>query len=494
MAELQACYRALLAGEPPSRGALARALQQEQGPRVGLAWDLPEGLSLLHAAVLGRANAIPALLAAGAEVRSLGRDLRAPGRALAAQGLNCRRRRRSASPSPSDLPQPDLELTIPNPLEAKRFLLSLAEGQPWPLAERLLEAVGATAAEAVEALDTCRGPRPTAAALAARWQPCVGLARWWRHAAIQHTSPLHLALRLLDERSLQLLLHASPQPAAEVAETAGHLLQLLCRDEAGDFATHPGSSRLAEAAAVLLGAGAHPADALDALRHHGSRPPRPQAELRAALLNGACLLLELQQDRRAAAAAGLAEAEHEREQRWRVLRLGSRPERLSDGNIAAMQAALAQHKAVERRVQGAREAVAAAAEDVWTAAQMEMALGAAAAAADERALNCLFPAYAAASRREGCELDEELLAQALESRDSAVAAAAAAAAPQAVMQRWLRELARPSAPICLDLRCRKVLLLLGGGAVLERAMVEPGGPQAFGDANISRCACWASLL
>lgn len=75
MAALQACYRALLAGTQPRGEALAAALQQELDPRVCLALYLPDGLSLLHAAVLGGVSgAIPPLLAAGA-VRSLGERL-----------------------------------------------------------------------------------------------------------------------------------------------------------------------------------------------------------------------------------------------------------------------------------------------------------------------------------------------------------------------------------------------------------------------------------
>lgn len=76
-----------------------------------------------------------------------------------------------------------------------------------------------------------------------------------------------------------------------------------------------------------------------------------------------------------------------------------------------------------------------------------------------------------------------------------MAAAAVAAAPQPLLQRWLRELGRPSAPTSLDLRCRKALLLLEGGAVLESAMVAPaGGALAFNDANITRSACRVRAL
>ena len=214
--------------------------------------------------------------------------------------------------------------------------------------------------------------------------------------------PLHLALRLLDEPCLRLLLHSSPEPAAEVAETAAYLLQQLCRDEAGEFSAAAGDGRLAAAAAVLLGAGAHPVEGLDALRRHGSSPAPPQAELRAALLNGACLLLAVQQDRRAAAAADLAAVQRELSKCACLLQ--------PEGDLAAMQEALARQPSVIQRARAAVAGLAAAVKDAWSAAQLETALQAAMAATDEAALATLLPAYAAASRQEGCGLDEDLLA------------------------------------------------------------------------------------
>ena len=115
--ELQACFRELLSGQQPGE-ALGPALQQEQEPRCRLALDLPDGLSLLHAAVLGGVSrALPALLAAGAEVRSPGRDVEgATGQAGAPRGVeppaaHCRCSSAHASPSPSPtgrLPRPRL--------------------------------------------------------------------------------------------------------------------------------------------------------------------------------------------------------------------------------------------------------------------------------------------------------------------------------------------------------------------------------------------------
>lgn len=158
---------------------------------------------------------------------------------------------------------------------AKAYLLSLAEGQPWQLAQQLLANVGATAAEAMAVLPTCPGQKPTAGELAASWQPRELLTEWWSTAKSLYSPPVELAAHLLHAGCLRALLAALPPDLfgpSRIADIAGKLFAKLCQCASDGRLAGVQPAQAEATARVLLEAGACPRLVLCELRSVRRQP------------------------------------------------------------------------------------------------------------------------------------------------------------------------------------------------------------------------------